>query len=216
MVASLVCVPPAPASAVLNASLSKASEYFLSVQELHPVELPAWLKQWSSSSLDFVSSYWNTLASSREQEFFGPHIAANLGAAAGDDADRVGFYYSAAETRPMPTGLEPISASVLEQKMEFQVVDSASDYVAIEVKDRRRRQEGGEWEPIKITHSNLAYIPNFKIRHTLSPVFSPGKIRRVLSLGKIGQTGQAKTDQFSVLLKSDKTDKFSSLVKSDW
>jgi hypothetical protein len=27
---------------------------------------------------------------------------------------------------------------------------------------------GGEWEPIKITHSNLAYIPNLKIRHALS------------------------------------------------
>jgi hypothetical protein len=71
------------------------------------------------------------------------------------------------------------------------------------LKDRRRRPEGGEWEPIKITHSNLAYIPNIKIRHTLSPVFSPGKIQRVLSLGKIGQIGQAKTDQFSVLVKSD-------------
>jgi hypothetical protein len=45
----------------------------------------------------------------------------------------------------------------------------------------------------------LAYIPNSKIRHTLSP----GKIRRVLSLGKIGQTGQAKSDKFSALLKSD-------------
>jgi hypothetical protein len=133
MVASLVCVTPAPASpAVLNASLSKASGYFLAVQELHPVELPAWLKQWSSSSLDFVSSYWNTLASFRQQEFFGLHIAANLSAAAGDGADRVGFYYSAAETRPMPTELEPISASVLGQKMEFQVVDSASDPVATE------------------------------------------------------------------------------------
>jgi hypothetical protein len=62
---------------------------------------------------------------------------------------------------------------------------------------------GGEWEPIKITHSNVAYIPNSKIRHTLSPVFSPGKIRRVLSLGKIGQSGQAKTDKFSALVKSD-------------
>jgi hypothetical protein len=65
------------------------------------------------------------------------------------------------------------------------------------------RGGGSEWEPIKITHSNVAYIPNSKIRHTLSPVFSPGKIRRVLSLGKIGQSGQAKTDKFSALVKSD-------------
>jgi hypothetical protein len=41
---------------------------------------------------------------------------------------------------------------------------------------------GGEWEPIKITHSNLAYIPNLKIRH-------------VLSLGKNGQVREARTDK---------------------
>jgi hypothetical protein len=74
---------------------------------------------------------------------------------------------------------------------------------------------GGEWEPIKITHSNLAYIPNFKIRHTLNPVFSPGKIRRVLSLGKIGQNGQVLSPDKIRLVKSNKTDKFSALVKSD-
>jgi hypothetical protein len=28
------------------------------------------------------------------------------------------------------------------------------------VKDQKRRPEGGEWEPIKIPHRNLAYIPN--------------------------------------------------------
>jgi hypothetical protein len=84
------------------------------------------------------------------------------------------------------------------------------------LKDRRRQPEGGEWEPIKITHSNLAYIPNIKIRHTLSPVFSPGKIRRVLSLDKIGQTGQVLSPGKILLVKSDKTDKFSALLKSDW
>jgi hypothetical protein len=83
-------------------------------------------------------------------------------------------------------------------------------------KDQRRRPEGGEWEPIKITHSNLAYIPNFKNRHTLDPVFSPGKIQRVLSLGKIGQNGQVLSPGKIRLVKSDKTDKFSALVKSDW
>jgi hypothetical protein len=41
----------------------------------------------------------------------------------------------------------------------------------------------GEWEPIKITHSNLAYIPNLKIRHALSL----GKNGQVLSLGQNGQ-----------------------------
>jgi hypothetical protein len=47
------------------------------------------------------------------------------------------------------------------------------------MKDRRKRPEGGEWEPIKITYSNLAYIPNLKIRHALSL----GKNGQVLSLG---------------------------------
>jgi hypothetical protein len=51
---------------------------------------------------------------------------------------------------------------------------------------------GGEWEPIKITHSNLAYIPNLKIRHALSlekngQVLSLGQNGQVLMLGKTGQ-----------------------------
>jgi hypothetical protein len=76
------------------------------------------------------------------------------------------------------------------------------------LKDRRRRTEGGEWEPIKITHSNLAYISNFKIRHAISPE-------------KNGQVNSdkfsalVKSDEFSTLVKSDKTDKFPALVKSD-
>ncbi|GJM96148.1 hypothetical protein PR202_ga12961 [Eleusine coracana subsp. coracana] len=131
--ASFVCVPPPPGSPVMP--LSKVSDYFLSVQELHPVELAAWLKQWSSSSLDFVTSYWNALVSSREQEFFGPHIAANLSAgvaAIADDVEySVGFYYSTAETRPMPTEQEPISVSIFEQELEIQEVVSAGDTVTI-------------------------------------------------------------------------------------
>jgi hypothetical protein len=51
---------------------------------------------------------------------------------------------------------------------------------------------GGEWEPIKITHSNLAYIPNLKIRHALSlekngQVLSLGQNGQVLTIGKTGQ-----------------------------
>jgi hypothetical protein len=94
--------------------------------------------------------------------------------------------------------------------------DSPEASSTMKLKYRRRRPEGGEWEPIKITHSNLAYIPNFKNRHTLNPVFSPGKIQRVLSLGKIGQNGQVLSPGKIRLVKSDKTDKFSVLVKSDW
>jgi hypothetical protein len=53
-------------------------------------------------------------------------------------------------------------------------------------------QRGGEWEPIKITHRNLAYIPNLKIGQVLSlgkngQVLASGTNRRVLSLGKNGQ-----------------------------
>ncbi|CAN6281944.1 unnamed protein product [Urochloa humidicola] len=119
MAAAFVCVPPPPGSPVmLNTSLSKVSG-FLSVQEFHPVELAARLKQWSSSSLDFVTSYWEALASSQEQEVFGPHFAANLSAAPADgDADHVvGFYYGAALTSPIS----------VEQELEIQEVVSDSD-----------------------------------------------------------------------------------------
>ena len=87
---------------MLNTSLSKVSD-FLSVQELHPVELAARLKQWSSSSLDFVTAYWEAIASYQDRDVFGPHLAANLSAAAADvDADyAVGFYFSAAQTSPI-------------------------------------------------------------------------------------------------------------------
>jgi hypothetical protein len=52
------------------------------------------------------------------------------------------------------------------------------------MKDRRRRPEGGgEWDPIKITHRNLVYIPNLKIGQFLSL----GKNLQVLGLGKNGQ-----------------------------
>ncbi|CAN6298300.1 unnamed protein product [Urochloa humidicola] len=116
---AFVCVPPPPGSPVmLNTSLSKVSD-FLSVQEFHPVELAARLKQWSSSSLDFVTSYWEALASSQGQEVFGPHFAANLSAAPADgDADHaVGFYYGAALTSPIS----------VDQELEIPEVVSMSD-----------------------------------------------------------------------------------------
>jgi hypothetical protein len=40
--------------------------------------------------------------------------------------------------------------------------DSGAESAAMtasSLKDRRRRPEGGEWEPIKIPHGNSAYIP---------------------------------------------------------
>jgi hypothetical protein len=76
------------------------------------------------------------------------------------------------------------------------------------VEGPEKANRGGEWEPIKITHSNLTYIPNFKIRHAISPE-------------KNGQVNSdkfsalVKSDEFSTLVKSDKTDKFPALVKSD-
>jgi hypothetical protein len=103
------------------------------------------------------------------------------------------------------------------------------------LKDRRRRPEGGEWEPIKITHSNLAYIPNLKIRHALSlgengQVLSLGQNGQDLTLGKteqvltLGKTGQVlnpgKNWQVLSLGKNGQngqanSDKFSALVKTD-
>jgi hypothetical protein len=96
------------------------------------------------------------------------------------------------------------------------------NYYHESLKDRRRRPEGGEWEPIKITHSNLAYIPNLKIRHVLSlgkngqvlslgqngQDLTRGKTGQVLTLEKIGQVSAlVKTDKFSALVKTGKTDK---------
>ncbi|KAL6894496.1 hypothetical protein ACP4OV_008594 [Aristida adscensionis] len=120
MAAALVCVPPPPGSPVmLNTSLSKVSE-FISVQEFQPVELAAWLNQWSSSSLDLVTTYWEALASSAQgQEFYGPQFAANLSAAAVDADPAVGFYCSAVETSPTPSEQEAVSATVLEQDLKF-------------------------------------------------------------------------------------------------
>ncbi|KAG2546920.1 uncharacterized protein LOC120648372 isoform X1 [Panicum virgatum] len=118
MAAAFLCVPPQPGSPVmLNTFQSKVSDFLL-VQELHPVELAARLKQWSSSSLDFVTSDWEALASSQEQEVLGPHFAANLSAAPAVDSDHAfGFYYGAAQTSPIS----------VDQELEVQEVVSESD-----------------------------------------------------------------------------------------
>jgi hypothetical protein len=123
--ASVSLPPDSPIMA--NPAVSKVSS-FLSVQELHPVELSAWLKQWSSSSLDSVTSYWEAaFASTRqEQQCFGPHFAANFSADADHGAD---FYYNFAEA--MPSDVEPIGASVLEEQLKIQDGVSASDLTAL-------------------------------------------------------------------------------------
>ncbi|KAM3294984.1 hypothetical protein ACQJBY_037693 [Aegilops geniculata] len=110
MSAASVCVLLQPDSPIM----SRASS-FLSVQESHPVELAAWLKQWSSSSLDSITSYWEALASTstQEQEYFGPHFAANWSAAAADGDNHgaaADFYYNFAEAWPVPSE-EPISSA---------------------------------------------------------------------------------------------------------
>ena len=99
---------------------------FLSVQELHPVELAAWLKQWSSSSLDSIASYWEAFTSTQEQEYFGPRFAANLSAASADADHGADFYYNFAEASPMPSE-EPVGASFLEEQFNFQDVVSATN-----------------------------------------------------------------------------------------
>jgi hypothetical protein len=61
--------------------------------------------------------------------------------------------------------------------------------------EKATRGGGVNGEPIKITHSNLAYIPNLKIRHALSL----GKNGQVLRIGQngqdltLGKTGQVLT-----------------------
>jgi hypothetical protein len=87
----------------------------------------------------------------------------------------------------------------------------------IPIEESEKATRGGEWEPIKITHSNLAYIPNMKIRHALSL----GKTDKSSALGRTDKISPlGKPDKFSPLGKPDKfsalvkTDKFSALVKT--
>ncbi|BAF12788.1 uncharacterized protein [Oryza sativa Japonica Group] len=126
MAAALICVPPPPVDSPVMplTALSKVSD-FLSVQELHPVELAAWLKQWSSSSLNLVTSYWESLVWAQEQEFFGPHFAANLSAATASAHEGVDLYCNFVETRPVL--MEDIGASAFEQDSKIQEAVSASD-----------------------------------------------------------------------------------------
>uniref|UniRef100_A0A0D9ZBF2 Uncharacterized protein n=1 Tax=Oryza glumipatula TaxID=40148 RepID=A0A0D9ZBF2_9ORYZ len=126
MAAALICVPPPPVDSPVmpRTALSKVSD-FLSVQELHPVELAAWLKQWSSSSLNLVTSYWESLVWAQEQEFFGPHFAANLSAAAASADEGVDLYGNFVETRPVL--MEDIGVGSFVQDSKIQEAVSASD-----------------------------------------------------------------------------------------
>ncbi|KAG8062055.1 hypothetical protein GUJ93_ZPchr0003g18379 [Zizania palustris] len=125
MAATFICVAPPPDSPVMpQTTLSKVSN-FLSVQELYPVEMAAWLKQWPSSSLNLVTSYWEALVSTQEHEIFGPHFAAaNLSAAAAN-ADEGSLFGNLAE-------FEDLCVSVLEPDLKIQeaVLASGSDLIA--------------------------------------------------------------------------------------
>ncbi|KAI4969370.1 hypothetical protein ZWY2020_000284 [Hordeum vulgare] len=135
MCAASVCVLLQPDSPIMsNTALSRASS-FLSVQESHPVELAAWLKQWLSSSLDSITSYWEALSSTstQEQDYFGPHFAANWSAAAADgDHGAADFYYNFADTWPVPSEETISSANAFTAEPEGDVVveerSDASDY----------------------------------------------------------------------------------------
>jgi quercetin dioxygenase-like cupin family protein len=50
------------------------------------------------------------------------------------------------------------------------------------VKDRRRRPEGGEWEPIKIPHRNLAYVPKSTQNRSLLTRSRPSSYRQAIGL----------------------------------
>jgi hypothetical protein len=50
------------------------------------------------------------------------------------------------------------------------------------LKDRRRRPEGGEWEPIKIPHWNLAYVPKSTINCSLLTRSRPSSYRPAIGL----------------------------------
>jgi hypothetical protein len=50
------------------------------------------------------------------------------------------------------------------------------------VKDRRWRPEGGEWEPIKIPHRNLAYVPKLTRNRSLLTRSRPSSYRQAIGL----------------------------------
>jgi hypothetical protein len=52
----------------------------------------------------------------------------------------------------------------------------------VSLKDRRRRPEGGEWEPIKIPRGNLAYIPKSTRIPSLLTRPRPSSYRRAIGL----------------------------------
>jgi hypothetical protein len=75
---------------------------------------------------------------------------------------------------------------------KYQIHNFEHTNYVLEGPKKATRGGGGEREPIKITHNNLSYIPNFKIRHALSlekngQVLSLGQNGQVLTLGKTGQ-----------------------------
>jgi hypothetical protein len=50
------------------------------------------------------------------------------------------------------------------------------------LKDRRRRSEGGEWEPIKIPYRNLAYVPRSTRNRSLLTRSRPSSYRQAIGL----------------------------------
>jgi hypothetical protein len=57
------------------------------------------------------------------------------------------------------------------------------------MKDRRRRLEGGEWEPIKILLENLAYIPKLTQNSSLLTCPRPTSYRQAIGLrNRLGTT----------------------------
>jgi len=160
MAAAFVYVSPPDSPIMSNPALSKVSN-FLSVQELHPVELAAWLKQWSSSSLDSITSYWEALASTQEQEqeYFGLHFSANLSAASADADHGADFYYNFAEAWSVPSE-EPVGASVLEEQSNIQDCYKVVEELDVEISEKAPGSNGSSFLEEQLNIQDLASASN--------------------------------------------------------
>uniref|UniRef100_A0ACD5X5H6 Uncharacterized protein n=1 Tax=Avena sativa TaxID=4498 RepID=A0ACD5X5H6_AVESA len=158
--AAFVYVSPPDSPIMSNPALSKVSN-FLSVQELHPVELAAWLKQWSSSSLDSITSYWEALASTQEQEqeYFGLHFSANLSAASADADHGADFYYNFAEAWSVPSE-EPVGASVLEEQSNIQDCYKVVEELDVEISEKAPGSNGSSFLEEQLNIQDLASASN--------------------------------------------------------
>jgi len=109
--------------------------------------------------LDSITSYWEAFASTQEQEYFGPHFAANLSAASADADHGADFYYNFAEAWSVPSE-EPIGASVLEEQLKIQDCYKVVDELDVEISEEAPGSNGAGFLEEQLDIQDLASAIN--------------------------------------------------------